>query len=90
MIIYIVFYNVKLPKQDICYILVPRYILYLRNLARVNGFKIYKDEFQNLETVFKESRVYKLAICDLRFYNPQSAIANWRFISNYKSSVQDP
>jgi hypothetical protein len=41
----VVFYNVKLPKQDIYYILVPRYILYLRNLAYVDGFKIYKDGF---------------------------------------------
>jgi hypothetical protein len=85
-----VFYNIKLPKQDIYYILVPRYILYLRNLARVNGFEIYKDEFQNLETVFKESRVCESAICDLRFCNPRSAIANRRFISNHKSSVRDP
>jgi hypothetical protein len=45
-IIYIVvFYNAKLPKQDIRYILVPRYILYLRNLAYIDSFKIYKDRF---------------------------------------------
>jgi len=44
-IIYIVFYNAKLPKQDICYIPVLRYILYLRNLAYIDGFKIYKDGF---------------------------------------------
>ena len=45
-IIYIiVFYNTKLPRQDIYYIPVPRYILYLRNLAYVDSFKIYKDGF---------------------------------------------
>ena len=44
-IIYIVFYNTKFPKQDIYYIPVPRYILYLHNLAHVNSFKIYKDGF---------------------------------------------
>jgi hypothetical protein len=76
-IIYIVvFYNIKLPKQDIYYILVPRYILYLYNLARVDSFKIYKDGFRNLETVFKESRVCELAICKLRFCDPRSAITN--------------
>ena len=45
-IIYIiVFYNAKLPRQDVYYILVPRYILYLRDLAYTDGFKIYKDGF---------------------------------------------
>ena len=45
-IIYIVvFYNTKLPKQDIYYILLPRYILYLRNLAYADSFKIYEDGF---------------------------------------------
>ena len=44
-IICMVFYNAKLPKQDIYYIPVPRYILYLCNLAYANGFKIYKDGF---------------------------------------------
>jgi len=44
-IIYIVFYNAKFPKQDIRYILVPKYILYLRDLAYADGFKIYKDRF---------------------------------------------
>jgi len=40
-----VFYNAKLPRQDICYIPVPRYVLYLRNLAHADGFEIYKDGF---------------------------------------------
>ena len=40
-----VFYNAELPKQDVHYILVPRYILYLYNLAYADGFKIYKDGF---------------------------------------------
>ena len=45
-IIYIiVFYNAELPKQDICYILVPRYILYLYNLAYADRFEIYEDGF---------------------------------------------
>ena len=45
-IIYIiVFYNTKLPKQNIYYIPVPKYILYLHNLAYIGGFKIYKDGF---------------------------------------------
>jgi hypothetical protein len=45
-IIYIVvFYNAKLPKQAIYYILLPRYILYLRNLAYIDSFEIYKDGF---------------------------------------------
>ena len=61
----VVFYNVKLPKQDVCYISVPRYILYLRNLAHIDGFKIYKNGFQNLETVFKKSRACESAICKL-------------------------
>ena len=43
--IYIVFYNAKFPRQDVYYIPVPRYILYLHNLAYVNGFKIYKNGF---------------------------------------------
>ena len=72
----VVFYNVELPKQDICYISVPRYILYLRDLARVDGFKIYEDGFRNLETVFEESRVCESAICELRICDPRSAIAN--------------
>jgi len=41
----VVFYNIELLKQDIYYILVPRYILYLYNLAYIDGFKIYKDGF---------------------------------------------
>jgi hypothetical protein len=69
----VVFYNTKLPKQDICYILLPRYILYLHNLAYIDGFKIYKDGFQNLETVFGEGGVCKLAI--------------FNFIINLKSSI---
>ena len=45
-IIYIiVFYNTKLPEQDIYYILVFRYVLYLRDLAHADRFKIYKDGF---------------------------------------------
>ena len=44
-IIYIVFYNAELSKQDIYYILVPRYILYLHNLAYIDSFKIYKNGF---------------------------------------------
>jgi len=44
-IIYIVFYNAKFPRQDVYYIPVPRYILYLRNLAYIDGFKIYKNGF---------------------------------------------
>jgi len=66
----IVFYNTKLPKQDIYYIPVPRYILYLCDSAYINRFEIYKDGFQNLETVFEESRVCESAICNLQFYNP--------------------
>ena len=72
-IICMVFYNAKLSKQDIYYIPVPRYILYLHNLAYADGFKIYKDGFQNLETVFREGGVYKLAI--------------FNFIINLKSSI---
>jgi len=45
-IIYIVvFYNAQHPKQDIHYIPVLRYILYLHNLAQADSFKIYKDGF---------------------------------------------
>ena len=44
-IICIVFYNAELPKQDIYYILVPKYILYLYNLAYIDSFKIYKNGF---------------------------------------------
>ena len=45
-IIYIiVFYNAKLFKQDIYYILMPKYIFYLHNLAHIDGFKIYKNGF---------------------------------------------
>jgi len=70
-----VFYNAKLPKQDIYYIPVPRYILYLYNLAYIDGFKTYKDGFRNLETVFGEGRV-----CELAIFN---------FVINLKSSIQD-
>ena len=51
----------------------PKYILYLYNLAYVDGFKIYKNGFWNLETVFRESGVDKLVICN--------------FIINFKSSI---
>ena len=73
-IIYIVvFYNTELLKQDVYYILIPKYILYLYNLAYIDGFKIYKDGFQNLETIFRESGVNKSVI-----YN---------FVINFKSSI---
>ena len=73
-IIYIiVFYNAKLLKQNVYYILMPKYILYLHNLAHIDGFKIYKNGFQNPETVFGEIRVNKSAICN--------------FIINLKSSI---
>ena len=72
-IIYMVFYNAKLPKQDIYYIPVPRYILYLRNLAYIDGFKTYKNRFQNPETIFGKGGVCKSAIFD--------------FIINLKSSI---
>ena len=64
-IIYIVvFYNTELLEQDIYYIPVFRYILYLRVLAHADSFKTYKDRFRNPETVFGKSRVYESAICD--------------------------
>ena len=45
-IIYIVvFYNAELLKQDIYYIPMPRYVLYLHNLVYIDNFKIYKDGF---------------------------------------------
>ena len=45
-IIYIVvFYNAELLEQNIYYILILRYILYLYNLAYIDGFKIYKNKF---------------------------------------------
>ena len=45
-IIYIiVFYNAKLPEQNIYYILVPKYILFLYNSACIDGFEIYKNGF---------------------------------------------
>jgi len=65
-IIYIVvFYNAKYPKQDIRYIPVPKYVLYLCNLAYADSFKIYKDGFRNPETVFREGGVYELVIAIL-------------------------
>ena len=81
-----VFYNAKLPKQDVYYILVPRYILYLYGLAYTDSFEIYKDGFRNLETVFRKSRVYELVIYNFIILDLQSRI-KLAIISNYKSSI---
>lgn len=87
-----VFYNAELPEQDVCYILVPRYVLsYVIQPAQMVSKHTKTDsEIQKPLLRKAEFANRRFAICDFVILDLQSRTANRRFVSNHKSSVRDP